>query len=91
MKARFRIMGFEEGGPVRSRDSQNMRLVCLTDSNEKLVIWGEDGKDTKNIDKVLQRGLPCQVEVDYIAPGETFKSEFGHKYWVPQNSKLEVV
>jgi len=32
MKARFRIMGFEEGRPVRSQDSPNMRLVCLTDS-----------------------------------------------------------
>ena len=91
MKARFRIVGFEEGRPVRSQGSANMRLVCLTDSDEKLVIWGEEGKETKNIEKVLQHGLPCQVECDYIAPTETFKSKFGHKYWVPQNHKLEVI
>jgi hypothetical protein len=90
-KGCFRIVDYEEGGPVKSRDSANVRLVCLTDANERLVIWGEEGSDRRNIDRVLVAGLPCQIECDYIEPSETLKDKFGHKYWIPQGAKLEVV
>lgn len=90
-KGRFRIVNYEEGSPVKSQDSANIRLVCLTDRNEKLVVWGEHNKDRRNIDRVLQSGLPCEIECDWIEPGEAFKEKFGHKYWIPQHAKLEVV
>jgi len=90
MKGRFTIVEYDEGGVVRSQDKPNLRLVCLTDSNERLVIWGEEGKNRTNIDKVLRAGLPCQLCCEYKEPSEDFKTRFGHKHWVPQDAKLEV-
>jgi len=91
MKERFRIVMYEEGGEVRSQESPNLRLVCITDSNEKLVVWGEEDKNRTNIDKVLRAGLPCQIDCEYCEPPDDFKNKFGHKYWVPQDAMLEVV
>jgi len=91
IRGRFQIVTYEEGGQVRSQESPNLRLVCITDSNEKLVIWGEEDKNRTNIDKVLQAGLPCQIDCEYREPTDDFRKKFGHTYWVPQDAKLELM
>ena len=91
MKARFRILAYEEGGKVRSQEEPNVRLVCITDANEKLVLWGTEKVNTSNIDRVLQKGLPCELECEYREPEEYFRTRFGHTYWVPQGAKVEIV
>jgi len=90
LKGRFALVRYEEGGPVRSQDEPTTRLVCITDSDEKLVVWGEIG-NTANIDKVLRAGLPCEVECEYREPEEWARNNYRHKYWVPSDTELRVV
>jgi len=90
MKGKFTIVNYEEGGPRESQGSPNIRLVCVTNVNEKLVVWGEKG-NTANIDKVIAAGLPCELECEYREPDDWAKDKFGHKYWVPQHAKVKVV
>lgn len=92
MKGRFTAVEFEEGGPKPSREDpvERIRLVCMTDSNEKLVFWGKKG-NTTNIDRVMQAGLPCQIECEYHEAQEWAKSQYGHDYWVGQDAEVRIV
>jgi len=92
MKTNFRVVEYEEGGPTPSREDPagRIRLVCITDSNEKLVFWGKRG-NTANIDKVLAAGLPCEVECDHHEPQEWAKSQYGHRYWVAEHAQVRIV
>lgn len=84
----FRLVGFDEGGVTGTPD--NLRLVCHTESHGKLVIWGK--RDARrNIDAVLNAGLPCTIECDWRAPNPTHAKKFGHRYWVRQDFRLKVV
>jgi hypothetical protein len=78
---------------VRSRvkTPQTLGLSASQIETRNSLSWGEHNKDRRNIDRVLQSGLPCEIECDWIEPGEAFKEKFGHKYWIPQHAKLEVV
>ena len=92
MKGRFRITEYEEGRPMPSREDPvgKIRLVCLTDSHEKLVFWGKKG-NTANIDKVRGAGLPCELECEYHEPQEWAKSQYEHKYWVAEDAHVTIV
>lgn len=92
MKGRFRIIEYEEGRPMASREDPlgRIRLVCLTGSNEKLVFWGKKS-NTANIEKVQRAGLPCEVECEYHEPQEWAKSQYGHKYWVAEHAEVRIV
>jgi len=76
---------------MRTQDSSNLRLVCITELHEKVAFWGTQGKNTVNIDRVLQKGLPCEIECEYIEPNEVFRNKFGHKFWVPENAQVEIL
>ena len=70
---------------MQSQGLSNLRLVCITDSQEKIVFWGTLRKNRINIDKVLQKGIPCEVECEFTEPKEFFRNQFAHKYWVPED------
>ena len=84
---KLRLIGFDEG---RVCGKQNLRLVCNLESGGKLAIWGSP--DVRgNIDAVLEAGLPCTVECEWISPNPEMAEKFGHTYWVPQHYSLRIV
>ena len=87
-KATLRLVGFDEGGV--SGSPTNLRLVCRIASGGKLAIWGKSGS-RRNIDKVLQAGMPCTVVCEYRQPNEIHAVEYGHTHWVREDMDLEVV
>jgi hypothetical protein len=84
----FRLIRLDELGGVQ-RNSEGLRLVCLMESGGKLAIWGSD-EDSRNIDLVLKKGMPCTVECEYIEPPE-WGLIYGHSHWVPENWLLQIV
>lgn len=84
----FRLIGFDEGGVMGTPD--NLRLVCLTQSEGKLAIWGKQGA-RRNIDAVLNAGMPCTVECEWREPNPIHADKFGHRYWVREDFRLNVV
>ena len=84
---KLRLIGLDEGGVC---GKQNLRLVCNLESDGKLAIWGSP--DVRgNIDAVLEAGLPCTVECEWISPNPQMAEKFGHTYWVPQHYSLRIV
>ena len=84
---KLRLIGLDEGGVC---GKQNLRLVCNLESDGKLAIWGSP--DVRgNIDAVLEAGLPCTVECEWISPNPEMAEKFGHTYWVPQHYSLRIV
>ena len=87
-RAKFRLIAYEE---VRVEgESEHRRLVCVTDSGDKVAIWGNDS-NMRNIDTVRQAGLPCTVECEYRGPSDFATQRFGHTHWVRQNMFLRVI
>ena len=84
----FTLIAFDEGG-VRG-SSQHLRLVCNTENGDKIAIWGDKG-DRKNIDTVLDAGLPCKVDCKYREPNIVYAKEHGHTHWVRQDFPLRVL
>ena len=84
----FKLIGLDEGGVQGSLDNPNLRLVCHIEGGGKLAIWGMVGS-RENIDKVLNAGMPCEVECDCIPPA-AWASRYGHRQWVPQGNKLHI-
>ncbi len=76
---------------MQSQGLSNLRLVCITDSQEKIVFWGTLRKNRINIDKVLQKGIPCEVECEFTEPKEFFRNQFAHKYWVPEDAQVTIL
>jgi hypothetical protein len=87
-RGKFQITGFDEGGVKGT--PENLRLVCLTDSDGKLAVWGAKAS-RRNIDKILRADLPCQVECEWRAPNPTQARKFGHRFWVREDCELNVL
>ena len=83
----FTITRYEEGGPKES--SNAMRLVCRTETNDIVAIWGSD-ENTHNIGVVLDAGLPCEIECETREPSGWARDR-GHNYWVPEHAPLRVI
>jgi hypothetical protein len=84
----FLLVGFDEGG--LSGSPENLRLVCNVASGGKLAIWGKEGS-RRNIDAVLEAGLPCTVESEWLLPNPVHAEKFDHTYWVREDLALRVV
>jgi hypothetical protein len=86
----FVLVEFDEGGVQGTQEKR--RLVCVTDAQGKLAIWGQElpVRNMQNIDSVLEAGLPCVVECEYRYPAE-WANQFGHTWWVPQDYSLRVL
>jgi hypothetical protein len=87
MTRTFMITRYEEGGPKATDNS--VRLVCLTETNELIAIWGSAG-DQGNINIVMSAGLPCEIECETREPS-AWARDRGHDYWVPQGAKLRTI
>ena len=87
----FQIVGFDQGGErVSMKGTNNHRLVCHIKEGGKIAIWGK--KDSRrNIETVLNAGIPCYVECEYHAALDPWRTKYGHTYWVPQDSYLRVL
>ncbi len=86
----FQIVGFDQGGERVSRKGTNHRLVCHIKGGGKIAIWGK--KDSRrNIETVLNAGIPCYVECDTIPPNEWGEREYDHKHWLPEHHNLRVL
>ena len=83
----FTVMSFDEGGTQSTERA--IRLVCPTETREKVAIWGSVG-NTRNIDKVLGASLPCEIECETKPPNEWARLEHGHDYGVPEDARLRV-
>jgi hypothetical protein len=83
----FRLVALDEGGVRGTPD--NLRLVCITDRDEKIAIWGKQDA-RRNIDAVLTAGIPCTVDTEWREPGEVQARKFGHRYWVRGDFALTV-
>ena len=83
----FRFVRFDEDGVAGKPD--NLRLVCITDTKQKVAIWGQAG-ERSNIDAVLGAGLPCTVETEWRDPSPFYAERFGHTHWVRQDFRLVV-
>ena len=88
MTRTFDIVAYDEGGVQRRPKA--IRLVCLTDTGQKVAVWGT-WYDTANIDAVLAAGLPCRVECETGRPDEWAVENYGHDYWVAQDAALQVI
>ena len=84
----FTLIAFDEGGVQGSL--QHLRLVCNTENGDKIAIWGDE-RDRKNIDTVLDAGLPCKVDCKYREPNPAYAKEHGHTHWVRQTFPLRVL
>lgn len=84
----FHLTGFDEGGVAGSAD--NLRLVCILRGGGKLAIWGKISS-RRNIDTVLNAGVPCTIECDYRQPNDVHAKKFGHRYWVREDCRLRIV
>jgi hypothetical protein len=88
MNGTFRLVRFDEGGPVET--DRSIRLVCVTEEGTKVAIWGASGI-RHNIDEVLRAGLPCTIRCEYRTPETWARNDYEHSYWVPQHASLEIV
>ena len=64
------------------------RLVCVTDSGGKVVICGR-GSESKNINAVLEAGLPCIVRCETHPASRFANSHWGYTHWVWEYNMLE--
>ena len=85
----FKLVRFDESGVAGN--SEHRRLVCVTDENEKLVIWGKEPNEMAKINSVLSAGLQCNISCEYRDPNEVHRQQYGHDYWVREDHKLEVL
>ena len=65
------------------------RLVCVADSDAKVVIFGREW-ERENINAVLEAGLPCIVRCETHPASRSVRRVFGHTHWVWEYSMLEI-
>ena len=82
----FKLTRYEEGGSVTTEIAT--RLICRTESNEVIAIWGSPG-NRGNVDAVMDAGLPCEIMCETREPN-TWARDRGHDYWVPEHVPLKV-
>ena len=84
----FTFLAYDEGGMMIGPTGAH-RLVCVADSGAKVVIFGHKS-ELKNINTVLEAGLPCNVRCE-TSPASQIANRFaGHTHWVWKHSTLEV-
>lgn len=84
----FVFVAYDEGGMVIGPTDAH-RLVCVTNSGAKVVIFGRKGS-LKNIDAVLEAGLPCVVQCETRPASQSVYRYAGHTHWVWEHSMLKV-
>ena len=82
----FTLIGYDEG-EMKVGPRGDHRLVCVAESGAKVAIFGSEG-NLKNIDAVLEAGLPCVVRCKTRTPGKYEARNFGHTHWVSEGSTL---
>ena len=84
----FTFLAYDEGGMMIGPTGAH-RLVCVADSGAKAVKFGR-ASEMKNINAVLEAGLPCIVRCE-THPASRFANRFaGHTHWVWEHSTLKV-
>lgn len=84
----FTFLAHDESG-MKIGPTGAHRLVCFADSGAKVVILGRKSQ-LKNINAVLEAGLPCTVRCETYPASRTVGLLFGHTHWVRECSTLEV-
>ena len=84
----FTFLTYDEGGMVIGPTGAH-RLVCVADSGAKVVIFGHES-ELKNINTVLEAGLPCVVRCETRPASRTANRYAGHTHWVWEYGMLEV-
>ena len=85
----FTFRAYDEGGMMIGPTGAH-RLVCVAASGAKVVIFGHES-ELKNINTVLEAGLPCNVRCETRPASQTANSFAGHTHWVWEYSMLEVM
>ena len=85
----FRLISFDEGG-TREGPKRDLRLVCNAQSGDKIAIFGSM-QNRKNIDAVLNAGIPCTINCKTRPPADWAASRFGHTHWIPETVTLHIV
>ena len=83
----FTVLAYDEGGRMTGPTGAH-RLVCVADSGAKVVIFGR-GANLKNINAVLEAGLPCIVRCEAHPASRTANRDCGHTHWVWEYNMLE--
>ena len=83
----FTVLAYDEGGRMTGPTGAH-RLVCVTDSGGKVVICGR-GSESKNINAVLEAGLPCIVRCETHLASRTANRHCGHTHLVWEYNMLE--
>ena len=86
---KFTFVGYDEGGVMIGPTGAH-RVVCVTDSGAAVVVFGRES-DMKNINAVLEAGLPCSARCETHPASRTARRIAGHTHWVWQHGMLEVV
>ena len=84
----FTFLSYDEHGMMIGPTGAH-RLVCVTDSGAKVVIFGRECA-LKNINAVLDAGLPCTVRCETHPASQTANRIAGHTHWVWECSTLEI-
>ena len=83
----FTFLAYDEGGRMTGPTGAH-RLVCVTDSGGKVVICGR-GSESKNINAVLEAGLPCIVRCETHPASRIANRHWGYTHWVWEYNMLE--
>ena len=83
----FTFLAYDEGGMMIGPTGAH-RLVCVADSGAKVVMFGHES-ELKNINTVLEAGLPCIVRCEACPASRTANRYAGHTHWVWEHSMLE--
>ena len=83
----FTFIRYDEGEMKVGPDGDH-RLVCIAESGAKVAIFGRKG-NLKNIQSMLDAGLPCVVRCETGPPGPNHAARYGHTHWVSEYSTLE--
>ena len=85
----FQLIGYDEGG-LREGPKGDLRLVCNTQSGEKIAIFGSK-QARGNIDAVINAGMPCVINCETRPPANWAIDRFDHTHWVPEGLELHII
>lgn len=84
----FTFLAYDEGG-MKVGPTGAHRLVCVADSGAKVVIFGRE-RSMKNINAVLEAGLPCMVQCETHPASQSTDRFADHTHWVWEYSMHDV-
>ena len=85
----FTFLAYDEGG-VMIGPSGVHRLVCVADSGAKVLIFGHES-ELKNINTVLEAGLPSNVRCETHPASQAANRFVVHTHWVWEYGMLEIM